>query len=171
MVPADGSSRVTVPSGIKEGEQFQANTPGGAMIVTGDNIQIQGAPRPMAMTRTRSEAEQELLQRSLQNSTWKGQFRSAEGLICCHLMYAEATVDNLSITWKQGGCSCCCIPCRCEGEPMRGTIEPSGMALKLGFAPGMGPGPNMRQGDPWHGQLDPNQPTTTCSRPGLFCAE
>ena len=48
----------------------------------------------MAMTRTRSEAEQELLQRSLQNSTWKGQFRSAEGLICCHLMYAEATVDN-----------------------------------------------------------------------------
>ena len=32
---------VMVPSGIKEGEQLQANTPGGAMIVTvrRDNIQ------------------------------------------------------------------------------------------------------------------------------------
>ena len=48
-----------MPPGVKEGEPFQVNTPGGTMMVTvptsvrsGDTIQIQGAPTPMVMERT-----------------------------------------------------------------------------------------------------------------------
>ena len=138
--------QVTVPDGVVEGGQFQADTPSGPMLVTvppgvkpGGLIQINaGAPTPMVMAPTPmvmdaqcvlSQPEQEFLQAALREAdggTWVG-----GSCGCWPLCHPESRM-TLNNQQAVGGTRCImcttvdCCACPCGGDETRVEIEPLG---------------------------------------------
>ena len=119
--------QVTVPDGVAEGGQFQANTPSGPMLVTvppgvkaGQAIEI-SAPAPAVMERTAlAEASMAMV----------GTYH-LESSVCCGLGGSSTdifiTESNQVLTQRiNGRTRFCCLPCgTIEGTGSRGLNDPT----------------------------------------------
>ena len=151
---------VNVPDGVAEGDQFQANTPQGPLLVTvppgvkpGDAIQIGGPVTPMTMDNVRG--------------TWTGTFSIATSVSVTELVVRDTTATSVT----SSKCYCCpCFPCCCCTSTMNFDIDPSGTSFQ-GRAPDMcwcctSPCSDVK-GQRWQGTLVPGtNDLTRCKMTG-----
>ena len=126
-----GTLTVTVPDRVAEGQQFQANTPSGPMLVTvppgvtsGETIMISVAPASAVMDRTTlGEASKAMV------GTWE----SAQTNCCCcgYQISIFITESNGVLTRQQNATvhMCCIMCCGFEGSGSRGVNDTS-MTIK-----------------------------------------
>ena len=118
---------VTVPDRVAEGQQFQANTPSGPMIVTvppgvtsGETITISVAPAPAVIDRTAlGEASKAMV------GTWESSQTKCCG--CTGLKYQIFITESNGVLTRQDDVKAhaCCMDWEGEGSGSRGVNDTS----------------------------------------------